>query len=846
MIKRGINLNKFKFSVIILSNNSNEGVKKTINSLVNQTLDFSENIEIIILDDNLSNTQIVCNEYINEFPNNIRYTETSSKIINNAGLENADGEYILFLRANDYISHETLENALKFIKKNSNVPLITLPTYYYKNGKKEKYLTFPSNNSKVYDLFKNPEQSQLLGLATIIKMESVKNIRFLNEFNNYNNFLNEISLDNPELGICKEGSYYIENIEEKILPTEDIIISKEEYNQFIDENLNRILEKSKNHYQIIPKFVQYELLNQIRWISNIKLSKEKLDLSKLKECIDYIDDEIILNNILLEEDDKIFLFALKYDQIPEEFNEKLNLNTAFIDIYDIINNELHILVSLINISQRKLDILVNGEKIETVVKEFPQYDKYSLGCKYASNYSVEATIPLSSDEKYEIKFESENKKLHIEFSRPCNFSKIVGYAKTKHYISILNNDTILLKRKTGLNWIKQEIKSLSKIFKNSKAEFIKVAPFRIAYHLGYPFLKNKKIWFYMDRPDESDDNGIHLFRYSVKQNEPIDKYFILDSKNPDYEEIKKIGKVIPYKSIKHRFLGLYVENIISSHPDNEIIYPFWGSYPFFAGLLKSNNIFLQHGILKDNISDWLNEKNMNLSFFLVSSKREYESTLEYPYNYNKNVVQIQGLPRYDNLKNVEDKHEIIIMPSWRRYLTRKSNEYIKDTEYFKKFNSLINNEKLINKAKEYNYEIIFRPHPNVYNFIELFDENDYVKIDYDKTKFQTLFNNGSLLITDYSSVAFDFAYLYKPVIYYHYSKDYHFDVENSFYDYETMGLGEICKNEEELVDLIIEYIENQCEIKEKYFERIKKFFLFNDKNNCKRVHDAINKIDLKD
>ena len=186
------------------------------------------------------------------------------------------------------------------------------------------------------------------------------------------------------------------------------------------------------------------------------------------------------------------------------------------------------------------------------------------------------------------------------------------------------------------------------------------------------------------------------------------------------------------------------------------------------------------------------------------------------------------------------------MPSWRRNLTRKSNEYIQETEYFQKFNSLINNERLIEKAKEHDYEIIFRPHPNVYNFIELYEENDYVKIDYEKTKFQVLFNRGSLMITDYSSVAFDFAYLNKPVLYYQYGNDYHFKVEDSFFDYETMGFGEVCKKEDELVDLIIEYMENDCEIKEVYTERIDDFFTFKDKNNCKRVHETILKIPLKD
>ena len=489
---------------------------------------------------------------------------------------------------------------------------------------------------------------------------------------------------------------------------------------------------------------------------------------------------------------------------------------------------------------------MNGKKVTKKELRFPQKDKYILNNRYAQDYSIEATIPLTTNDAFNLEFRNEDEKLHIDFSRPCNFSKDVGYAKTKHYLSVLENDTIIIKKKTSLKWIKQELKSLMNMVKQHKPGFEKAIPFRIAYMISYPLLKNKRIWFYMDRPTESDDNGLALFKYSVKKEEDIDKYFILDSKNKDFKDIEKIGKVIPYKSLKHRFLGMFVENIITSHPDNEIIYPFWGGYPFFAGLLKSNTVFLQHGILKDNISSWLNKSNMNLSFFLASSSDEYKSIFTYPYNYDKSVVQLLGLPRYDTLENQKDKKEIIIIPSWRRNLDHKSKEFVKESEFFKVFNSLINNDKLIKKAKEYDYKIIFRPHPKVYEYIDLFDENSYVKIDYDKVKYQTLFNNGSMMITDYSSVAFDFAYLKKPIIYYQYGSDYHFDLDKSFFDYETMGFGEIVKTEEELVDLIIEYMKNDCKTKDKYYKRMSEFFIFNDKNNCKRVHDKINETPLKD
>ncbi len=41
----------------------------------------------------------------------------------------------------------------------------------------------------------------------------------------------------------------------------------------------------------------------------------------------------------------------------------------------------------------------------------------------------------------------------------------------------------------------------------------------------------------------------------------------------------------------------------------------------------------------------------------------------------------------------------------------------------------------------------------------------------------------------------------------------------------------------------MEYVENECEMKDQYIKRVDDFFEFNDKNNCKRVYDAIKKMD---
>lgn len=844
-------MNKFEFSIIIPTQNSELGIEKTIDSLINQSLSFERNVEIVVVDSNSEDrTDEICNEYVRRFPENIKYIKQDSfnlQDAKNIGMKNASGKYISFLETHDFYSSDTLKNLLKFVEKNKDLDLISIPIIYFKNNKQERYLNYKIKKSEKINLLENPKYAQLLGLSTFVKMDSIKDIEFLNSNNENITFFSEILIDNPQLGICKGGTYFSNNIDEKIYPSKEEAIGLAEYESFIKSNFRLLLERCLAKYNNrIPQFMQFNFINHLRWLLSYEKASDDIDLSSLSEIIKLIDDEVLLNNELLKNEPKIFSFLLKYDyDLNENLKDDLFLNTIFIDNYDIIENKLHILASTFNDS-RNIDILVNGAKISKTELRFPQKDEYSLGVNYIRDYSIETALPLDVSKEFNLEFWQGNKKLHIDFSRPCNFSKIVGYAKTRHYISVLKNDAIVIKKKTASNWIMNEAKALINIVKEHDRGFEKAIPFRIAYMLGYPFMKNKKIWFFMDRPDASDDNGLAIFKYAVKQEEDIDKYFILSSKSKDFENIKKIGNVLPYKSLKHRYFGMFVENIISSHPDNEIVYPFWGGYPHVAGLLKSNNLFLQHGVLKDNISTWLNKSNMNISLVLVSSRDEYESMFKYPYNYDESVIQLLGLPRYDTLENQEDTRQIIIMPSWRRDLDHKSKEYVKKNEFFKRFNSLINNEKLIAKARENNYEILFKPHPKVYEFIDLFDENDYVKIDHDDLKYQPLFNGSSLMITDYSSVGFDFAYLHKPVLYYQYGRDYHFNIDESYFNYHTMGFGEVAQTEEELVNLIIEYIENDCKLKEEFREKIDAFFVYHDKNNCKRVYDRIKEIHLKD
>lgn len=145
------------------------------------------------------------------------------------------------------------------------------------------------------------------------------------------------------------------------------------------------------------------------------------------------------------------------------------------------------------------------------------------------------------------------------------------------------------------------------------------------------------------------------------------------------------------------------------------------------------------------------------------------------------------------------------------------------------------------------YEIQLMLHPTMpRECIEYFDCTETVKVLDRATRYRSLFTDSKLIVTDYSSTVFDFAYLGKPVLYYQPDVDEFFSgshtYDKGYFDYERDGFGEVEYTAEHLIDRIIEYMENDCTLKDIYRERIMQTFPYQDKNNCKRVYEEIMKL----
>ena len=139
--------------------------------------------------------------------------------------------------------------------------------------------------------------------------------------------------------------------------------------------------------------------------------------------------------------------------------------------------------------------------------------------------------------------------------------------------------------------------------------------------------------------------------------------------------------------------------------------------------------------------------------------------------------------------------------------------------------------------------LLFYPHSDMQKFVSLFHtESPQIQIcNADNYTVQQLLNESVFLLTDYSSVAFDMAYMGRPVCYYQfdyeeYRKGQH---PEGYYSYERQGFGPVCLEEEKVINEILNAIRRDFKVEQIYEQRQKAFFSLRDKKNCERIYKAI-------
>ncbi len=385
--------------------------------------------------------------------------------------------------------------------------------------------------------------------------------------------------------------------------------------------------------------------------------------------------------------------------------------------------------------------------------------------------------------------------------------------------------------------------SKDKNYLNIESKF-KYFCFLFLYFSLYPICKllygRKTNWLICERGTDAQDNGYFFYKYLVENHKKINAIYLIKRTSPDYRKVHSFGRVVEFGSLKHFLMVIGCPVKISSHLFG---YAPWIQMALYFRRNKTRDIhiFLQHGITKNYIEGFLHENCQSLKLFVCGAKPEYDY-LSKNFGYKPGIVKYTGFARYDLLKDLKTQNHILFMPTWRRYLGDLSKEEFLNSLFYKSWQDLCDSKELIDALNKNKLKLDFYLHSSLQQYSDCFKSNEVTNvIFFEDCDVQSLLKEDKLLVTDFSSVFFDFAYMKKPMVFYQFDeKDYyngHYD--KGYFDYRDDGFGDVCSAHNDAVKAIIKLINNGFQMEEKYLNRIDKYFAFNDSNNCARIFESI-------
>lgn len=785
-------------------------------SIINQRLDFKKNIFMILVDDgSTDNSAQIIKTYQEKYPKNIVYLykenggQASARNLGLKYMQENDYQtpWVTFTDPDDFLDRNYFYKVDNFLAthQDDDICMIGCNIIFYH----EKQKLYKDNHPLNFKFKNGIQVKENCNLDNFIQLSAAScfiNIRYLNKLlfderlkPNFEDakFINEYLLENINLksAFLPKAKYFYRKREDGNSTLDNSNKYSDLYLLVSRRGCLKLLQENKFYDIFIQNVCLYHFFWQIKTLilnpeklAILNNEEKKLFKELLFENFKFIDSRNIKNFNL-----HAFDFFYKKGILNYFKNEDLSENIAFIESIDDKNDEILIKYYFNDIDHKTKILLDNDVAIakHSKIRQYDLLDKVFL-------YEKRIWLKLKNNVK--------------------NLDIFVNSQKLK---LIFNNNFI-----NDLNGV---LKVLNKQKKQRS--------------------KNSNLWLFADMSWRADDNAEHLYRY-VMHNYPKQKIaFILSKNSIDYPRLKKEGfRLIDPKGFYFKYLIYKADKIISSHIDRYIFNALGGD------TLKTKDfIFLQHGVTKDDLSRWLNQRKIDI--FITSTKAEYDSIVGdfNQYKFSTKEVVLTGLARWDTLikNNVLNTKQILIMPTWREYLSgniqkygvrTKNPEFVKSL-YFQKWQEFLCSKELEKLSVRYGYSIVFIPHPQVRIYLEDFNLPSFIITSY-KESMQKLFCESSIMITDYSSVAFEMAVLNKPVLYYQFDKDEFFikhSYTKGYFDYEKDGFGLVVENGEKLLREFEIILQNNCKLFGTYKNNVNSAFIFRNGSYCKKIYKILNK-----
>lgn len=861
---------------------------------------------VLVNDGSPDDSDVICRRYLEQFPENVVYVEQKNAGVGaacNAGLKRAQGVFVNFMGADDIWDWTTFAEALEFFYEHPEVPLVSFRMLYFEAASGNHILNFKyDHGSQLINVIDRYDFPQIEGGSAILRRDSIPLDTFGGDllFSEDLKLVSDVILAGGCYGVLSGSSYYYRKRLAATAATDHGSRGYDWHFLSLTGCHEKLFARSKELFGRVVPYIQFVVMYDLQWRLGPDSFVAKLDeenranyKSLLVGLFKSIDDEVILRQRNISLCEKVYALSLKHEIPFGEMQERLRIiddtvyylpptrkavsanpfhklcsldevTKLYVQTMKIRNDAIRIIGTLNcldKIEDVKLHACVRGEDIDVPLVRWDRTGTIDSFCE--KNYfcfpSFDIEIPLADRQDISFsldicgssyntspcfcRFTMLTTPSSVHWAPPYVLSLGDG-GKTLHIEKrAFSAEQHLALEKTHVDnlpaWVfsKQMMRLRRKVIKKQHA------------------VRSSETWLIMDHLFEARDNGIALFLY-LRKHPPknVDVYFAISRRSSQYAGLKRLGNVVDRDSRKYQELYLLADKVICSRAEEFVYRPFGLRNNYMNDLEMSEFVFLQHGVALHDLAPILRQTGNRIDKMITSSEVERESILEGEYLFKESQVLLTGLPRYDALDPLsEPSKTIALMPTWRSELVlpfedigtermaRRRNPKFADSEFCKFLNGFFDDEVLIDLLRSHGYKMKLYLHPALVQQKKDFHKSDVVQI-VDKFDYSTALNDAAMLITDYSSIACDFALLNRAIVYVQHDFNEYFDGNGrklGRFDYEESGFGPVCHSRAQLVQTIGGFIESGCKMEEKYMRRVNDYRFVELGRCCARVVENI-------
>lgn len=857
-------MNKFncKVSMIVPVYNVEEYLEGCLNSLLAQTIP-QEEMEVLLINDGSTDGSFeICRRYAEEHPVFKLFTKDNEGLsaTRNFGITRARGKYLMFLDSDDTLSPETVKEVTDFFDLHyEEVDLVTYLDQPYRFGEKCKvhyrYRYMPV--SGIYDLEQLPYISQT---RVNICVKSVENNYLFDTTPGFRledqEYCSKVLRDKLKIGFCDRGEYQYNR------SNDGSIVSNYFYAFYIFESSMAYFERLFAGFDgAVPRYYQAMYMNDLIWKHNEnKLYPYHYQGERFREAMDRIkallmrvDADIIWQHPQLDNFNRQYWLKLKGNVFP-----MVQADETGVGIY-VEGRRIYQRQRFELIMHR---IRVRGSRLQmrAFVKS-PVYTYLPEPARIyaAENEDMENLRPLKVRESIHSYYKSDTMTCrfyafiyHCDTDRVHSFRFYVEldgqlydteywcmptavFSRNVHsYIRgdvqlTLTDNTVELKKVLG-----PEAEQLEQ---EQTERFSGLKDVYCLRRLSLEYRKIHRVWLYYDLHTVEKDNGYYQFIHDFGHEDGVERYYVYDRELSEIGHLfteKQKKYLVPFGSMLHRQLYLSAEKVLTAFFGFSTISPFAGEEEesCYLDIIKFETIYLQHGVLHANLRLKNHAERCRADRIVVSSEFEKRNYMK-NYGYEEQELICTGMARYDHMdRGRQPANRILFAPSWREYLTAvesgSSWELLENkvlaSEYYRKFMEFLTDERLCRMLEEQDLHLDFKLHPIIKDARRLFDvESARIHIAPETVAPE----DYRLFITDFSSFAFDFVYLNRPIVYFVPDLDQFRSGMNHYRELDLPfeeAFGPLALEAEAAIEAVAEIISRQFKAEDVYAERMSNFF----------------------